>query len=87
MTENTMGIVGIVVGIIGIFLSLVTVILTILLHHFTDDKIAKIKVWHKTIPVLAACLALTAAGTVINVLKVQVNVRGDNNSISVLYDA
>ena len=70
--------------IAGIILSLDTVCLTLLLTH-KKDKQEKITLWLKSISIIAACLALCAAGAVINILSVRVDIQGDNNSVSLQF--
>ena len=68
----------------GIILTLTTVCLTLLLSY-KKDKQKKISLWLKSISIIAACLALCAAGAVINVLSVRVHIQGDNNSVSLQF--
>ena len=70
--------------IAGIILSLATVCLTLLLSH-KKDKQEQITLWLKSISIIAACLAQCAAGAVINVLSVRVDIQGDNNSVSLQF--
>ena len=70
--------------IAGIILTAFTIILTFRLTH-KKDKQEKISLWLKSISIIAACLALCAAGAVINVLSVRVDIQGDNNSVSLQF--
>lgn len=70
--------------IAGIILSLATVCLTLFLTH-KKDKQEQITLWLKSISIIATCLALCAAGAVINVLSVRVDIQGDNNSVSLQF--
>lgn len=70
--------------ITGIILSLATVCLTLLLSH-KKDKQEQITLWLKSISIIATCLALCAAGAVINVLSVRVDIQGNNNSVSLQF--
>ena len=71
--------------ILGIVLSLTVLVITLwmtLSKRATVQKRDKAKTWIKSISVIAACLALCAAGAVINILSVRVNIQGSNNSVS-----
>lgn len=69
---------------IGIGLATVTVILTAFLTC-KKDRQEKIGLWLKSISIIATCLALCAAGALINILSVRVGINGDNNSVSLQF--
>lgn len=69
---------------IGAILTVLTIILTAFLTY-KKEKPEKISLWLKSISIIAACLALCAAGAVIDVLSVRVDIQGNNNSISLQF--
>lgn len=73
-----------ILGLIGAGLTAFTIILTFRLTH-KKDKQEKISLWLKSISIIAACLALCAAGALINILSVRVDIQGNNNSVSLQF--
>lgn len=71
--------------IAGIILTLTTVCLTLWLCKQHETRKEKISLWLKSISIIAACLALCAAGAVINVLSLRVDIQGDNNLVSLQF--
>ena len=72
---------------IGIFLSLITFCLTLWLNREHEDKRKKIGNWLKSISTIVECLALlSTAGAVICFSNMDVTVRGNNNTISLIFE-
>ena len=69
---------------IGAILTALTIILTAFLTYKRENQ-EKIGIWLKSFSIIAACLALCAAGAIINILSVRVNIQGDNNSVSLQF--
>lgn len=44
------------------------------------------KIWLKSISIISSCLALFAAGSIIKSISVHMNIRGDNNSVSIRFN-
>lgn len=85
MWDKSLSTILIILGIVLSLTVLVTTLWMTLSKKAMAQKRDKAKTWLKSISIIATCLALCAAGAVINILSVRVDINGDNNSVSLQF--